>query len=300
MALLAVTSACVLRAQESPGSISGTVKEEKGSPVAGATVYLSDLRRFATRSSVTDGRGAFNFPSLAAMNYYLVVTAPGYYRFNKFAFPLAAGQKLVNDVVLQSAIPEGFTLVFNDKDLTGWHVSKTSIHGGSPDWRVVSGVLLGTQNPFLRGGLLVSNKKYRNFEVYAEIWPDFGCDGGIFLRSTEAGEAYQITIDYLQGGRVGGLYGERLQGVRGGRAEADWQKVWKREDWNKIRARIEGDVPHIQAWLNDTLTLDFTDTANHSVGGAVEGYIGLQVHMLERWKDGGFQRFRNVAVKELK
>ncbi len=289
-----------LRAQTVSGSISGVVRQEHGSTPRDAIVYLSDLKQFVTRSVAVDRQGVFRFPALAAANYFLVVTAPGYYRFDKFGLALAAGENLTFDVALQAAIPDGFSLLFNGKDTAGWHVSRTSIHGDAPDWRVVGGVLLGTQNPFLRGGLLVSNQKYRNFEVYAEIWPDWGCDGGIFLRSSEDGAAYQITIDYLRGGRVGGIYGERLQGVRGGGAEVDWQTVWKREDWNKVRARIEGDVPHIQAWLNETKVLDWTDTANHSAGGAVEGFIGLQVHMLERWKDGGFQRFRNVAVKELK
>jgi len=72
-----------------------------------------------------------------------------------------------------------------------------------------------------------------------------------------------VTLDYLPGGAMGGIYGERLTGVGGppmntltpearakrlaefrGRNEA-WQKAWKREAWNTIRARIEGDVPHI-------------------------------------------------------
>ena len=44
-------------------------------------------------------------------------------------------------------VPEGFTPIFNGKDLTGWHVSKTNHHGTTPDYRVVHGVIVGTQNP---------------------------------------------------------------------------------------------------------------------------------------------------------
>src|SRR4029453_6514998 len=41
-------------------------------------------------------------------------------------------------------IAEGFVPLFNGKDLSGWHVSKTARHGRTPDFRVVHGVLLGT------------------------------------------------------------------------------------------------------------------------------------------------------------
>jgi hypothetical protein len=46
-----------------------------------------------------------------------------------------------------------------------------------------------------------------------EIKPDWGCDSGLFLRSSEAGEAYQVTLDYLPGGGMGGIYAEGLKGV---------------------------------------------------------------------------------------
>jgi hypothetical protein len=163
-----------------------------------------------------------------------------------------------------------------------------------------------------------------------EVKPDWGCDSGLFLRSSEAGEAYQVTLDYLPGGSLGSIYGEGLQDVRAANApargaapargsapaapvvggiplgatapigDAPWMKVWKREDWNTIRARIEGDVPHIQAWINGTQVLDFTDTANHAKDGITSGPIAIQVHGgAERWVPGGFWRWRVIAVKEL-
>ena len=111
-------------------------------------------------------------------------------------------------------IPDGFTPIFNGKDLSGWHVSKTNHHGTTPDYRVLHGLIVGTQNPKGQGGILLTDKKYKNFEVYIEIKPDWGCDSGLFLRSSEAGEAYQVTLDYLPNGGMGGIYGERLKGVQ--------------------------------------------------------------------------------------
>ena len=114
--------------------------------------------------------------------------------------------------------PTGFTPIFNGKDLTGWHVSKTNHHGTTPDYHVLHGLIVGTQNPRGKGGILLTDKKYKNVEVYMEIKPDWGCDSGLFLRSSEAGEAYQVTLDYLPGGGMGGIYGERLTGVQNANA----------------------------------------------------------------------------------
>ena len=86
-------------------------------------------------------------------------------------------------------VPDGFTPIFNGKDLTGWHVSKTNHHGTTPDYHVLHGLIVGTQNPRGKGGILLTDKKYKNVEVYLEVKPDWGCDSGLFLRSNEAGDA---------------------------------------------------------------------------------------------------------------
>src|SRR5437763_5374337 len=39
------------------------------------------------------------------------------------------------------AVPAGFTPIFNGRDLTGWHVSKTARHGVTPDFHVVHGMI---------------------------------------------------------------------------------------------------------------------------------------------------------------
>jgi hypothetical protein len=248
-------------------------------------------------------------------------------------------------------VPEGFTPLFNGESLAGWHVSKTNHHGTTPDYHVLHGLIVATQSPLGRGGILLTDKKYKNVEVYMEVKPDYGCDSGLFFRSNEAGDAYQVTMDYLAGGSIGGIYGEGLEGVgaratapgpaaggpaargaaagptgtavpaapaRGGAApaapevaggiplgsttaqgDAPWMKAWKREDWNKVRVRMVGEVPHITVWLNDQQITDFTDTANHAKDGITEGSIAIQVHGGTRWVPAGFWRWRTIAVKEL-
>jgi hypothetical protein len=81
--------------------------------------------------------------------------------------------------------------------------------------------------------------------------------------------------------------------------EAAWMKAWKREDWNSVRVRFVGEVPHITVWINDQQITDFTDTANHAAGGITEGSLAIQVHGGNRWVPGGMWRWRAIAVKEL-
>jgi hypothetical protein len=56
-------------------------------------------------------------------------------------------------------------------------------------------------------------------------------------------------------------------------------------------------------WINDQLITDFTDTANHAASGATDGMLAIQMHFTDektnRWVDGGFWRWRVIAVKEL-
>jgi hypothetical protein len=213
---------------------------------------------------------------------------------------------LVPAALALAGIPEGFTPLWNGKDLTGWHISQSNHHGTSQGWAVKDGILTATQDRPGNGGILLTDEKYGDFEVTVDVKPDFGCDGGLFLRSNEDGDAYQVMIDYLEGGSVGGVYGEGLKDVNArdqGFPRDAWKKVWRKGEWNTLRARIEGEVPHIQVWLNGEQIVDWTDTANHAADGATEGMIALQMHysnaQTPRWKEGGFHRYRNIAVREL-
>src|SRR5689334_18550648 len=204
---------------------------------------------------------------------------------------------IVCAAALLAQIPAGFTNISPGPNLQGWHVSQVNHHGNTP-WKVENGVLSATQDKKDNGGIVLTDKKYKNFEVYLEMNPDFGCDSGLFLRASEKGEAYQVMLDYLAGGNMGGVYGERLQNVRGAPAK-DWEKHWKKGEWNTIRARIEGTPAHIQVWMNGFQLTDWTDTENHLPDGAQDGMIAVQVHGGGRCVPGLYQRFRNIAIKEL-
>jgi 3-keto-disaccharide hydrolase len=224
-------------------------------------------------------------------------------------------------------VPDGFTPIFNGKDLAGWHISTTARHGVQPDFHVSHGMILGTQKPLGSGGLLLTDKKYRNFELYFEAKPDWGCDSGVFFRTTDTGVAYQITMDYLPGGSMGRMIGEGGIQVTSGAGRArgaaaagtapqpappppppatplesndPGMKAWKPFDWNTIRVRVDGDVPHATVSINGVQVSDATDTENHALGGMIEGPIAIQIHGGPvRWQPGGFWRWRNIGIKAL-
>jgi 3-keto-disaccharide hydrolase len=183
-------------------------------------------------------------------------------------------------------------------ELKGWHISQVNHHGNSTAWKVQDGTVSGTQDRADNGGIILTDARYKDFELTLELNPDFGCDSGLFLRSNEKGEAYQVMLDYLEGGNMGGIYGEGIKGVKG--APADWQSHWKKDGWNTLRVRMEGAAPHIQVWMNGDRITDWTDTENHAIDGATEGMIALQVHGGKRCEPGKFHRFRNVRIRELR
>ena len=111
----------------------------------------------------------------------------------------------------QEADEEGFTALFNGKDLTGWKIVKTG-HGTGGKWEVVDGIITGTQDKPGNGGLLLTEEKYGDFEAIVEINPEWNIDSGLFLRCKEDGACYQLTVDYRPDGQVGTLYGEGIGG----------------------------------------------------------------------------------------
>lgn len=208
-------------------------------------------------------------------------------------------------------VPEGFKPIFNGKNLKGWHISRTTHQGTTPDVRVEDGAIVLRQQPYGQGGVLLSDKKYKNFELYLEAKIDSFTNGGIFIRSSESGIAYQIELDDAAGS-TGNLYGERMPVSKGASAE-DRDKIWKPNDWNSFRIRMVGEVPQITLWINGVQMWEVIQPKNDFTAGATEGMIGLQSHWtalfspvagdccgLNLWAPGAAHRFRNIAIKELK
>ena len=170
------------------------------------------------------------------------------------------------------------------------------MHGGRGGvWAVADGALVANQEADHSGGLLGTTVAFGDFEIELEFKADYPVDTGLFLRTREDGMGYQITIDYRDGGFVGSLYAPAEGGFLA--QYNDWQKAYRKEGWNRLRARIEGQPAHITAWLNDVKTIDFTDTRERYPRS---GYVGLQVHGGEgAWGATSRARFRAIRVRSL-
>jgi len=233
------------------------------------------------------------------------------------------GRAAAEDFKREKFDEAGFISIFDGKTLAGWHTSGQTGHSRASKnksggrWVVENGAITGTQDIPGNGGIVITDKPYGNFEVALEMNNDFVPDSGLFLRSTEKGQAYQYMIDYHAGGNLAGVYGEGLSGGIHQRnfdftdkvteikedpcpfplpvKPADWPKFWQHGQWNELRARIVGNPPTITTWINGVRFMEFTDKEKRHPD---TGGIALQVH------GGGdttkeFVRYRNIRVKSL-
>jgi len=203
---------------------------------------------------------------------------------------------------------EGFTPVFNGKDLSGWETK------GCPWWKVVDGVLtaestaatpLATNNHLIwKGGTP------GDFEFRAEFRLSKSANSGVQLRSEaviDRDTGYQADMNG-GGNYVGFIYHPKMHLI-GGRGEkvtlaadgkkesqrfadsAELQKLYKMEDWNSYRIICKG--PSITLYLNGVLTTQVVDLRPDTPR---QGVITLQLHKGTPMKI----EYRNIRIKELK
>lgn len=189
---------------------------------------------------------------------------------------------------------EGFKSLFDGKTLSGWHKNPEKIgHGTGGQWTVEDGVITGRQDPpgSGNGGILLTDEKFEDFELVLEMKPDWGVCSGLFLRSNDRGECFQVMVDYHDAGSVGHIYGEGIGGFsnrpfdifgeyEGGEPTGKllkvvgrsndavvpkaysitpeaWSKAWKVGEWNQMHVRIMGSPPQITTWLNGEKVTEF-------------------------------------------
>jgi hypothetical protein len=209
-------------------------------------------------------------------------------------------------------IPAGLTPIFNGRTTDGWHWGRTVHHGTTAIAKVEDGALVLQPFPFGQGGLLLTDKSYKDFDLYLEMKPDPNYNSGIFLRSTEGGSAYQIELQ-VPGNSTGRLLGEQLKLTPPQYIgpQRDVSSVWKDGEWNSMRIRMVGEAPHMTLWVNGEQLWEAQAVKNDQIGGLYGGMIGLQLHWSSTYTEaaggnGGngvpwaVQRFRNIAIKEIK
>ncbi len=190
-----------------------------------------------------------------------------------------------------------FVDLFDGETLSGWR-KLTSYSGEAGKWEVVGGAIVGDQFPPGEGGLLVTEALYGDYELLAEVKADYPIDSGLFLRVQPDVLSYQVTIDYRPDGEVGAIYCPGGGGFLVHKPEGE--KLWKPDEFNTVRVRIEGQPAHIQVWINGTALVDFTDELQDDKPRVpATGHVGIQVHPGSSWGEGKLVHFRRVAIRPL-
>jgi hypothetical protein len=195
---------------------------------------------------------------------------------------------LICTASLGFAAEDGFTPLYNGKDLSNWE-------GREDLWKAGDGMISGISPGLKENHFLVSKEEYGNFELRFDVrMPREQGNSGVQFwshrvpNSTEM-KGYQADIGV---GYWGSLYDESRRNKLLATAKPEvLQKVLKDKDWNEYVVRAEGK--HITIAINGETTIDYTETDDAI---PLKGRFGLQVH-----SGGAFQvDFRNPRIKVLK
>jgi hypothetical protein len=218
-------------------------------------------------------------------------------RLSLFSLALVAGFACAPTLRSADAdVPEGFTALFNGKDLTGWKVNeggKMSVWGAEKGLLYVEGA---------GGGWLMTEKEYGDFELRLEFkMPEKG-NSGVALRSPMKGDpAYagmeiQLLDDVWHKKNFKELRNTQLTGSIYDVVPPSKDALKPVGEWNKITITAKGR--HVTIELNGMKIVD-ADLDEHKDKfekhpglKAEKGHLGLQSH------DGRVE-FRNLFVKPL-
>ena len=204
--------------------------------------------------------------------------------------------------------PEGYTALFNGKDLTNWkgllkgpydnpakratlsadELAKLQAEADEnmrQNWAVKDGILVFSG----KGRSLATAKDYGDFELYCDWKIEKNGDSGLYLRGTP-----QVQIwDPAQGGQnavgSGGLFNNQKNPSKpskmADKPQGEWNTFWIKMVGEKVTVKLNGET------VVDNVTLENYWERDKPVYPT--GQIELQNH-------GNTLYFRNIYIKELK
>ena len=231
------------------------------------------------------------------------------YLLNSFVIIAACGSAMA---------AENWTDLFNGKDLDGW-VKR----GGKAEYKIEDGAIVGTSTLNTPNTFLCTGRDYSDFILEYEFKVDPRLNSGVQIRSNSFDEKTELTWQgkkiTVEAGRVhgyqieidpepkkdrwwsAGIFDEARRGwlypgALGGEPKQftdQGRKIFKQGDWNKVRVEAIGDS--FKTTLNGTPCASIKDSLTKS------GFIGLQVHSInkDKDKDGTQVRWRNLRIQEV-
>ena len=103
--VIVVLAAAFVLAQQARGTLRGTIKDELGAAIVGATVTIIDPSGTA-KTTETNGEGVYTVSGLAPGKYIVIVAAQGFAPSDETEVDLAGGQRQTFDVTLKVTIEE--------------------------------------------------------------------------------------------------------------------------------------------------------------------------------------------------
>lgn len=189
---------------------------------------------------------------------------------------------------------DGWTNLFNGKDLTGWKQLN-----GEAKYEVVDGVIVGTTVANTPNSFLCTEKDYTDFIFEVDLLVEENMNSGIQFRSESKADymngrvhGYQCEVDPSARAWSAGIYDEARRG---------WlypldlnpaaKPALKMGEWNHYRIECIG--PSIKTWLNGVACAHVIDNMTPS------GFIALQVHGIgsDKEKEGHQIKWKNVRIK---
>ena len=183
---------------------------------------------------------------------------------------------------------DGWTSLFNGKDLTGWKAPDPN-----PYWKVTDGILVGENDAEQKGAMLYTTESYKDFELEAEARWKGEIDSGFMVRRKVKSSQDKIPGDLqmqigvsrsLKKDMTGSFYIGNYP--EAGQAKEAAKLLSKEGEWNKFRLEVKGDT--VTVYINGQQASRYTDARY-----ADAGPIGLQIHPKLNMK----VEFRNIRIK---
>lgn len=182
--------------------------------------------------------------------------------------------------------------LFDGQTLHGW----TQL-GGSADYRVEDGAIIGTTVAQTPNSFLITNELYGDFILEYDVKLSAATNSGVQIRSNSFPEfengrvhGYQVELDPSERAWTGGIYDEGRRGwLYPLTDKQEAQSAYKHLEWNTFRVEALGDT--IKTWVNGIPTAHLVDDRT------ARGFIGLQVHSIGSEADEGIEiSWRNIRI----
>lgn len=199
-------------------------------------------------------------------------------------------------LILSGAVnaQDGWTKLFNGKDLTGWKQLN-----GKAKYEVVDGEIIGTTVLNTPNSFLCTEKNYSDFIFEVDLLVAENMNSGIQFRSESSADynngrvhGYQCEVDPSDRAWSAGIYDEARRGwLYPLTLNPDAQSALKMGQWNHYRIECIGSS--IKTWLNGVACAEVIDDMTP------EGFIALQVHSIGNNKEAeGHQiKWKNIRIK---